>query len=326
MGSLTGAVNRIRGAFGGADTPERLRELRGETEQFKSSPEQLRDAMLARHINPALRSRVESMRAAFKEQNVRERNGGEDDDGEPLTQEQQREIANVYTLYADLDKALREMMAIRDMDVNDPDVPLQNACSAHSVMIWKIQSYYTKEGARASAAYWTAEYLHKYPERCVEYAISHFDMLKEKKLLSGGGLTPEKALARFRAIQTHLQAGGELSKDDERMLRDVLIQGGESPAKYEYHVAGNLGQTDDGLLITSEGFAAETSQYMVAPFSRHHAVGLYRGEDEDSSGNIINSGMVAYYNHDDPLPDRDTEQLVKTNVKMQAQRLPGDGR
>lgn len=80
---------------------------------------------MRQQVNPALQMRVYKMQEEFLKNNG----------GAQLTPEQEKEIQAVYSLYGDLDAALREMMNIRNMDPDSPDTPLPNACSAHAAFI-----------------------------------------------------------------------------------------------------------------------------------------------------------------------------------------------
>ena len=129
---------------------------------------------------------------------------------------------------------------------------------------------------------------------------------------------------RLRAMQA-LGKTPELEPKEHEYLRTLTITDAGAPSKYVYHEMANLGKTEDGLSITSEGFAAETKQYMVSPFSRKHSVGLYRGSDEynSMSRKLVNSGTVAYYNHDNPLPGEKEILLADLKLKMSQNDLPG---
>ena len=311
MSNFEGVVSRIRNAGPGATIITQFDNLRRDLEK-RGLPAGEIDGIMSQQVNPALQMRVYRMREEFLKNNGKTQ----------LTPEQEKEIQAVYSLYGDLDEALREMMAIRNMDPSSPDVPLPNACSAHAAFIAGIRESFL-HNSESRLAYSVSSHLEEHPLIHLDYCLAHpeivTDVSEEKR---------EQKLARIRAIADRLhaaQSNGEpvkLTNDEKNLLYLITVSGDKAPSKYIYHEAANLGKTKDGIRITSEGFAAETKQYLVTPFSRHHAVGLYRGE-ETLLGSITNRGMVKYYNHDNPLPDEDTKILINTNIKMQSNSLPG---
>ena len=311
MSNFEGVVSRIRNAGPGATIITQFDNLRRDLEK-RGLPAGEIDGIMSQQVNPALQMRVYRMREEFLKNNGKTQ----------LTPEQEKEIQAIYSLYGDLDEALREMMAIRNMDPSSPDVPLPNACSAHAAFIAGIRESFL-HNSEPRLAYSVSSHLEEHPLIHLDYCLAHpeivTDVSEEKR---------EQKLARIRAIADRLhaaQSNGEpvkLTNDEKNLLYLVTVSGDKAPSKYIYHEAANLGKTKDGIRITSEGFAAETKQYLVTPFSRHHAVGLYRGE-ETVLGSITNRGMVKYYNHDNPLPDEDTKILINTNIKMQSNSLPG---
>ncbi len=306
MANFEAVVSRIKDAGPGATIITQFDQLRRDLEKENLPAEEI-DRIMRQQVNPALQMRVYKMREEFLKNNG----------GAQLTPEQEKEIQAVYSLYGDLDAALREMMNIRNMDPDSPDTPLPNACSAHAAFIAGIrESFFHDKDSRLT--YTVSSHLEEYPLIHLDYCLAHPEIVTDG----------EEMLARIRDIAERLhtaQNNGEpvkLTDNEKNLLYSITVSGKRAPSKYEYHEAANLGRTKDGIRITSEGFAAETKQYLVTPFSRHHAVGLYRGE-ELGLDSITNRGLVNYYNHDNPLPDEDTKILIKTNIKMQSNSLPG---
>ena len=311
LGNFETAVSRIKNAGPGATSSTQFDNLRSRLEKEKLPAGEI-DEIMRQQVNPALQVRVHRMREEFQKSNGTAQ----------LTPEQEKEIQAVYSLYGDLDEALREMMAIRNMDSDSPDTPLPNACSAHASFISGIHESFLHDRA-PRLTYTVSNHLEAHPLIHLDYCLAHPEIVTD----TTENLRQEK-LARIQAIAERLrtdQSNGKPAKledDEKNFLYLITVNGKKSPSKYEYHEAANMGKTKDGIRITSEGFAAETKQYLVTPFSRRHAVGLYHGA-EDAEATIINHGMVSYYNHDNPLPDEDTKILINTNIKMQTNSLPG---
>ena len=307
------SIDRLKNAGDGATLSVQFDQFRKELEKRNTPPEEI-EKIMAAQVNPALLKRVYRMKEAFLGENV---------EG-PLTKEQSEEIESVYSLYADLDTAMREMMAIRNMDPDSPDVPLPNACSAHANFIAGIRKDWFGDDA-PRFGYDVENHLVTHPLEHIDYCLKHPDHL------GANGDSKEKILEKVGAMSQRLrtmQKQGEtpvLTPEEQRYLLMLTITGEGAPSKYVYHEMANLGKTKDGMSITSEGFAAETKQYMVSPFSRKHAVGLYYGSDEyiPTARKIVNSGTVAYYNHDNPLPQEKDALLADLKQRMSQNDLPG---
>lgn len=313
MRAFAESIYRLESAGDGATLAVQFDSFRKELEKRNTPPEEIEKIMAAQK-NPALVKRVWRMKESFL---------GEGMEGH-LTKEQSEEIQAVYSLYADLDTAMREMMAIRNMDPDSPDVPLPNACSAHASFIAGIRKDWFKDDA-PQFLYEVGNHLVAHPLEHIDYCLKHLDHLgstgdKKADILKKVGAMSQ----RLRTLQEQGKTP-ILTPEEQSYLSNLTITGGDAPSKYIYHEMANLGKTKAGMSITSEGFAAETKQYMVSPFSRKHSVGLYRGSDEyiPMGNRIINSGAVAYYNHDNPLPEEKDILLADLKLKMCQNKLPG---
>ncbi len=249
---------------------------------------------------------------------------------EPLTKEQKQQIGRIVSAYADINQAVIEMLRIRKMDPDSPEVPLPNACSAHGLFIQNIRRRLMGEEESPDnklITYRPGEHVKAHPEVHIRYIIDHFDDLKK------AGLTGDNKKEYFEELlpifnnKEKLESEKDEKKKEEALslIQNITVYGGEnSPSKYPYHVAGNIGRLANGARMTTEGFAAETKQYMVSPFSTSHAVGIYHGnEEQQSTGpeDFVHSGMIHYYNHDNPLPtDAELEQ-VKLNLSIRGIEL-----
>lgn len=169
----------------------------------------------------------------------------------------------------------------------------------------------------------TASHIMAHPLVHIDHCLAHLDSIAWPIVHS----TREETVPRLQALRAEIQAAQQqgqpyqLSDADRNLLCILVIKASKVPAKYEYHMAANLGKTDDGLQITSEGFAAETKQYMVSPFSLHHAVGLYRGNEEKHAitGAYSNTGMVTYYCRDNPLPSDADAALLAAKLSLRGE-------
>ena len=258
------------------------------------------------------------------ERRYRMREAMQDKDGK-LTTEQEAQIAAVSAMYADMDQAIVEMMKIRNMDPDSRDVPLPNACSANSGFVRNIRRNIMGHSKPDSEdlTYRTGKQAELNPEQHLEYIISHFDALKAEKLIPA-----DLNAGYFQDLLSDMrERKRELTRQELDSIIMITVQQKESPGKYAYHRAANIGKTKNGSHITTEGFAAETKQYMVSPFTTEAAVGIYHGEEKSEtyldSLDFVNQGMVDYYNHDNPLPNAEEEVYVEIKGKLASNQLPG---
>ncbi|MDO4292948.1 MAG: hypothetical protein Q4C65_06915 [Eubacteriales bacterium] len=235
---------------------------------------------------------------------------------EPLTDEQEKRIEAILAIYEDIDRAFAEMQRIRDMDPDSQEVPLPNACSAHGVFITNIRKNLVGEGEKGDnekLTYRTREHVKADPGTHIKYIISHFSDLKEE------GIVVDSDKEYFEGLQNAL-GKRELNLAELQRIQNITVSGDKAPSKYEYHVAANNGKLKDGARMTTEGFAAETKQYIVSPFSMSHAVGIYRGTEEKGDNintiDYVNIGMESYYNHDNPLPTEDEQLRAKLKISL----------
>ena len=85
--------------------------------------------------------------------------------------------------------------------------------------------------------------------------------------------------------------------------------------KYEFHAAAHIFSDEDDGDMTIEGFAAETSQFMVEPFSLNAGIGQYKGKLTDEPASMTKNtkkqeGYSKYYSNDN-LYNADKVQILK---------------
>ena len=105
----------------------------------------------------------------------------------------------------------------------------------------------------------------------------------------------------------------------EGKVLDELISTGMKFAKYEYHQAAGILRDGDDRLITTEGFAPESHQFTVEPFTLHGAIGDYKGTAEANPyapGVYTVEGMKRYYLHDDPFTSHEDVRKSALKDKM----------
>lgn len=206
----------------------------------------------------------------------------------------------VTAMYADYQLAVQGLLDVRNMSIDDPDVALHNSCSANKLFYRGLRMG-RGQVALPEIDYSTPGYIRDHPQQGLDFAIKLFSAPEASK----------GTLKKFQAMDARLKKGETLSNDE----LTTLTQAVQEQLKYPYHVAGNLGQTADGKTIVVEMFAAESTQYCIAPFSRKRAVGLYQGGAE---------GMKAHYHHDCPIPTEEAMLWETIKGELVNRSLPGD--
>lgn len=229
----------------------------------------------------------------------------------------------VQSFYADVDQALQEMRAIRNMDPDSEQAPLPNTCSANGSFTNDVRRLCNNDNPGAivkSFSYSTpGDYFPSHVEECLRHRASHAPAEQKEQY--------EAELQRLTALHRQIAENGTpLTEDDARFL-DACRQDAHNHLqrykKYDYHIAGNIDLTYQGEQFTTECFAAETKQAVASPFSLHTAVGRYKGAPVDGI-ELKSPGMVSYYNQDNPLPEGDDVVLCDLSRHFSEQSLPGD--
>ncbi len=133
------------------------------------------------------------------------------------------------------------------------------------------------------------------------------------------------SLTRYKAYLDGKAPEGYGEKDAAKAdtLFNICAQMTE---KYDYHQAAPINRIGD-LLYTTEGFAAESTQFMVEPFTFHSAIGAYKGAIGDfnisgvpSAKDASSEGMIEYYRSTDDPFACSIEGMLKQAIKISVGR------
>ncbi len=222
--------------------------------------------------------------------------------------------------FHDLELANQAMKQVRDLDPNAPDIPIQNACSANGIF-YSSMRILLYGGEKQEARYLSKDYVVQRPEDVRRYLLKNFD------LLAPGADAQPAELVRYRKQleEISFQKGQTFQSGMENEDIKTLCKAANAFAKYVYHVAADIVNNEEDGLVTIEGFAAETGQYLVEPFTMHGAIGQYRGETHEEVSHdvntIKNTGFNTYYNSDNPFASNIIDTL-KIYIKAELQTSP----
>ena len=246
--------------------------------------------------------------------------------GRKLTKEEIDEA--LLSLKSDSVRAKIQFQKLRDLDIESKETPIFNTCSGNAFFIQDLQHYITGE-KRPMLEYHLIDYLSEKDNRLpvMEKILNNFENLKHqvpRSALRGHGYKDiETAWKDLNELYKKLkETPDDFNEDDqERYIHVALLF-----TKYEFHEGANIISKPEESW-TTEGFAAETTQYLVEPFTMNGAVGHYTGapeynkalesQSEDPDGFFqacARKGMKDYYNMDDPIAS-DRASSVKVMVK-----------
>lgn len=131
-----------------------------------------------------------------------------------------------------------------------------------------------------------------------EKLLADMDELSEALNLAKHFRPTDKDKEELRGILAKMKANEELTKEEKRFLGSKT----QYFMTYDYHqMAGHY--NEGGLMLTTEAFAADATQYVVETFTMHGAVGLYRNTPGKTKGS------VGYYNAMGGVPQSAMKRL-----------------
>ncbi len=214
---------------------------------------------------------------------------------------------------------------LRDLDVDSKVIPIPNTCSSNAIFCRNLQKISGEKNSDI-IEYRVEEYIRENPQKVLDYLKENIYLLadaQEETELDIKGYVSNLNKLSFKENRDGLSKA-ELEAEDEKIKKLVPIA--KKFAKFEYHVAAHIFGDDEDGDLTVEGFAAESSQYMVEPFSMNAAIGQYKGttENKDKAGMIKKQeGFSGYYNTDNPYASNSVD-LLKIYLNLGLKRHSDD--
>lgn len=222
---------------------------------------------------------------------------------------------------ADAEKAKLALLKVRNLDTNSEDIPILNACSANGNFVQTLYSDILRKDIKKTEFLIHDDYIDQKQLEGSNRIISNFGNLligglgSEEAFRKTTKEMPQQVYDKLVAYRDLLASKNKENLDGEALTEDEakIVKEGKRWltectrlfAKYDYHVAGTV-NTDGDEILTTEGFAAETSQVMVEPFTMQGAVGTYHG-GKDS--------FKDYYRLDDPF-NLSPVNMLKARIKF----------
>ena len=224
-----------------------------------------------------------------------------------------REINDIISCYADSELARVELMKLRDLDIDSPDVALVNVCSDNSNMLngfakllkrpsdtckeltYQLGDNIFSDVPRAAA--WVASRPPSFWERA-KYK-------RERILELTSALSIQSEAERAQALQRLFQNS---TGDLDTICKSELMMFFQDYGIYPAHRAMQVGLLN-GSPITLETYAAIGGQYAAVPITQRIGVGLYKGGPQ---------GFQSFYNQESWLMDQ--RQQKREALKLSLER------
>ena len=183
--------------------------------------------------------------------------------------------AAIAEMKEDVKTAYADMKAVRNLKTHNEEIPIPNSCSANVRFMGNLKKMVTgKEQPFISHSYNT--YVMEHPEEVRVFLRKNLHLLQ----LTGG--QSDKSIEMYKKNLDRMSFAKDKVYTDKDLDDDVrdLMEIANKLQKFSYHVAPRVVDDEEEGLITVEGMAAATDQYMVSPFTMNAIIGQYKGKKE----------------------------------------------
>ena len=233
--------------------------------------------------------------------------------------------AAVASIRKDIQISNGQLKKVRDIDIDSKVVPIPNTCSANMLFYRNLQKICT--GYSDFIEYRPKEYIRKHPLQVLNFLKKNIYLLADADG-SDAQQDFEKAVKTLNGMTLRESREGlspeELKAEEKKINKLASIA--DRFGKYEFHAAAHIFSDEDDGDMTIEGFAAETSQFMVEPFSLNAGIGQYKGKLTDEPDNMTKNtkkqeGYSKYYSNDN-LYNADKVQILKIYLNRVMKEKP----
>ena len=231
--------------------------------------------------------------------------------GEYLTEEEVREA--LEDLKTDMFQKETEFGKLRDMDLEDPEMPQFGSCKDNAMYLSHITQTLINSEKGGMLEYKLENALKADPNAMLDRIIANLDNFLASKIRRDDDKTvnEEKEFLLKLDVKRKTQP---LDEDD----MSKLIASFREYTKYESHIGFSLG-TDGNIQYTTETFGMPPHKGFPVPMTNRTYIGRYISQKPNVASNfyIKNEGMNNYYNQDDPIEHTKTRKNVATSAVKQ---------
>ncbi|MCR4907579.1 MAG: hypothetical protein K5985_02040 [Lachnospiraceae bacterium] len=191
--------------------------------------------------------------------------------------------------------AEKELTRVRDLDLDSEEMFIMNSCNENAYFTRLLQEKFVTDESHLSYYYETVDYMQENPEAVLQFIDKNYEQLADAADINEAGKRKGREIINELKQKS---SGAGFEKGDLKKLKNLAAP----LSKYEFHKAANICRVGDKV-YTTEGYAAETSQFMKAPVTMHGGVGVYRSSKEDvkMDNTLVNDGMKGFYLKDNPF-------------------------
>ncbi|MBQ9333132.1 MAG: hypothetical protein IJS12_02245 [Lachnospiraceae bacterium] len=210
--------------------------------------------------------------------------------------------------------AREDFLKLRNMDLDDEEVPCMSSCNEHSRGTQVLMLSHTDNGSYDSVAYNLADKAKSSPDEILDYMVTNMEMIFATGF--GDARTVTKHRKRLNELNESKKKNGQLTKEEVSDLKGIF----RNYVKYDYHRGANMGQSGNAQ-YTSETFALEPDQVIQSPLTFNVCIGKYKSDldkqnIDDEGGFIEHEGMKKFYEHDNGLEYCNSrKKLIKGMMK-----------
>lgn len=247
--------------------------------------------------------------------------------------------AAVKGIRQDVENMKSAVKKLRELDVDGKEIPIPNTCSSNVSFFKNFQKMCSGKPADYFD-YRAAEYIEAHPQKVLDYLKKNMVRLADANGEREADIQRNLEELYKLSFKKNLVGLSREERDEEKKKLERLKRIAFDFAKFEYHVAAHISNDDEDGDLTVEGFAAESNQFIVEPYTMHSAIGQYHGklesmraklarENENNDGNKkqdkkhskkveinpaeeeikVQEGFSTYYNTDNPFASNNVDLL-----------------
>ncbi len=263
--------------------------------------------------------KLKEILSGFALREIKIEDGKETVTSRPPTSEEMEEV--IAELKQDVLHTYEGLKQVRNMDHKGEQIPIPNTCSANTAFT-RVMKKLSGQEARPQLAHNFQTYAMTNPEKVRLYIKKNLYLLADAVGMSKKGIED----AKKELDQISFQKDETFTPDHLTPAAQKLLNITQKLNSFEYHVAANICTDPQEGLITVEGMAATSYEYMVSPFTMNPYIGHYYGKTEGPAQGTSTSkeGFTQFNNTYSPYASN-VKSALKTRLKLFLMKSNGEG-
>lgn len=204
----------------------------------------------------------------------------------------EQEIEKVLSDFRnDTKKLMENLKQIRNMDAFDQEIPIPNTCSGNMRFMNAMHKLILGK-AGSSPAHRFSNYVLEHPEKARLYLLKNLELFSDTMNFTETTREMYRETLKKLSFQENEAFKSEADNDKIRALCNIA----DKYYTFAFHVAANISEDQEDGLITVEGMAATTDQFMEEPFTMSSLIGQYYGENKINQNGELNAEGFSKFN------------------------------